>query len=120
GYAVNDSVVVFDRIREERALRPKESYSTVANDAVLETLPRTVNTGLSTLFILTALWLLGRDTLADFALALIIGIIAGTAATATTAMPLSTILERSPVDHGEERTRRRRRPEPEPDRPAQV
>lgn len=120
GYAVNDSVVVFDRIREERALRPKESYSTVANDAVLETLPRTVNTGLSTLFILTALWLLGGDTLADFALALIIGIVAGTTATATTAMPLSTVLERSPIDHGQVQTHRRRPPEPEPNRPAHV
>ena len=84
------------------------TYSTVANDAVLETLPRTVNTGLSTLFILVALWLLGGDTLADFALALIIGIIAGTTATATTAMPLSTLLERSPV--GDRRTARTRGP----------
>ncbi len=97
GYAVNDSVVVFDRIREERTNRPRATYSSVANDAILETIPRTVNTGLSTLFILIALWLLGGDTLADFALALIIGIIAGTTATATTAMPLSTFLERSPV-----------------------
>ena len=100
GYAVNDSVVVFDRIREERAARPRDRYSTVANDAVLDTLPRTVNTGLSTLFILGALWLLGGETLADFALALIIGILAGTTATVTTAMPLSTVLERSVV--GEE------------------
>jgi SecD/SecF fusion protein len=112
GYAVNDSVVVFDRIREERTNRPRATYSTVANDAVLETIPRTVNTGLSTLFILVALWLLGGDTLADFALALIIGIIAGTTATATTAMPLSTLLERSPVGD-----RERRPPRPAADQP---
>lgn len=100
GYAINDAVVIFDRVREQVGLRPKDSFASVANDAALETLPRTVNTGLSTLFILVALWLLGGETLADFALALIIGILVGTLSSVLTAVPLATVLERAaPEDH---------------------
>jgi len=58
-------------------------------------LERTINTGLSTLFILVSLWVLGGDTLADFALALIIGVVVGTYSSMFTAMPLATVLERS-------------------------
>ena len=94
GYAINDAVVIFDRVREQVRLRPRDPFSAVANDAALETLPRTVNTGLSTLFILVALWLLGGETLADFALALIIGILVGTTSSVLTAVPLATVLER--------------------------
>lgn len=93
GYSVNDSVVIFDRIRERRAEEPDGDFSRMANDAALETLPRTVNTGLSTLFILVALWLLGGETLADFALALIVGILVGTYSSVLTAMPIATFLE---------------------------
>lgn len=91
----NDAVVIFDRVREQVGLRPKDQFAAVANDAALETLPRTINTGLSTLFILVALWLLGGETLADFALALIIGIVVGTTSSVLTAVPLATVLERS-------------------------
>lgn len=95
GYAINDAVVIFDRVREQVRLRPRDPFSAVANDAALETLPRTINTGMSTLFILFALWLLGGETLADFALALIIGILVGTTSSVLTAVPLATVLERS-------------------------
>lgn len=97
GYSVNDSVVVFDRIRERLRRWPNDTFSQSANEAALETLPRTINTGLSTLLILVSLWILGGDTLADFALALIIGIVVGTYSSILTAMPLATYLERSPV-----------------------
>ncbi|AEA22789.1 protein translocase subunit SecD [Pseudonocardia dioxanivorans] len=94
GYTVNDSVVVFDRIRAERAGRRREPFHRVAGSAVLSTLPRTVNTGLSTLVILGALLVLGGETLADFALALILGIVAGTVSTVTVAVPLAIVLQR--------------------------
>ncbi|MGH2556021.1 MAG: protein translocase subunit SecD, partial [Actinomycetota bacterium] len=78
GYSVNDSVVVFDRIREQRALRGRDPLAVVANDACLQTIPRTINTGLGALFILVALYFLGGETLTDFALALLVGILVGT------------------------------------------
>jgi SecD/SecF fusion protein len=59
GYSINDSVVVFDRIREQLASRVKEPLAAAASDACLETIPRTVTTGLGALFILVALYVLG-------------------------------------------------------------
>ncbi|RZT84411.1 protein translocase subunit secF /protein translocase subunit secD [Pseudonocardia sediminis] len=93
GYSVNDSVVVFDRVRERWAAHAGEPFGRVVGSAVLSTLPRTVNTGLSTLVILVALLVLGGATLADFALALIIGIVAGTASTIVVAAPLAIVLQ---------------------------
>jgi SecD/SecF fusion protein len=94
GYSINDSVVVFDRIREQRRLRAREPLSVVASDACLHTIPRTINTGLGALFILTALYVLGGETLTDFALALIVGILVGTYSSIFTAAPLAVALER--------------------------
>lgn len=93
GYSVNDSVVIFDRIREQRRARPDEALVDTINDSCLQTVPRTINTGLGALFILVALWLLGGDTLADFALALIIGTVFGTYSSVFVASPLFLRLE---------------------------
>ncbi|MFF3171811.1 protein translocase subunit SecD [Streptomyces sp. NPDC057900] len=94
GYSVNDSVVVFDRVRELWAKARREPLGTVANRAVLQTVPRTVNTGMGALFILVALAVLGGDSLADFALALLIGIVVGTYSSVMTAVPAALVLER--------------------------
>lgn len=94
GYSINDSVVVFDRIRERRAERPKDPLSAVANEAALQTIPRTINTGLGALFILVALFFLGGETLTDFALALIVGILIGTYSSVFTAAPVAIAFER--------------------------
>lgn len=94
GYSINDSVVVFDRIREQRRERAKEPLERVANEACLDTIPRTVNTGLGALFILVALYVLGGETLTDFALALLIGILVGTYSSVFTAAPLAVAFER--------------------------
>lgn len=94
GYSINDSVVVFDRVRELRRLRPREPFSSVANDACLQTVPRTINTGLGALFILVALYLLGGETLTDFALALLIGVLVGTWSSVFTATPLLVLFNR--------------------------
>lgn len=95
GYSVNDSVVIFDRIREQLRDRVKEPLIRVVNDACLQTIPRTINTGLGALFILVALYFLGGETLADFALALLIGIVVGTYSSVFTAAPVVVALERS-------------------------
>lgn len=105
GYSVNDSVVIFDRIREQMALRPGDPVEEIANDACLQTVPRTINTGLGAMLILISLYVLGGDTLADFALALLIGIVIGTYSSVFTASPIAIELEK-----------RFPRPEPKPDK----
>ncbi|WP_157553470.1 protein translocase subunit SecD [Jiangella gansuensis] len=94
GYTVNDSVVVFDRIRETWTRKEDEDFAQVTNTAILNTLPRSVNTGVSTLFILLSLLFLGGDSLSDFALALVLGIVIGTYSSNFTASPLAVVLER--------------------------
>jgi SecD/SecF fusion protein len=94
GYSVNDSVVVFDRIRELGRHDRKTPFARIANQALLQTLPRTVNTGMGAAFILTALAVLGGDTLTDFALALLIGLAVGTYSSMFTATPLAIELDK--------------------------
>ncbi|MFE9020428.1 protein translocase subunit SecD [Streptomyces sp. NPDC007808] len=95
GYSVNDTVVVFDRVREARRREPAADLETTANKAVVQTLPRTVNTGMGALFILAALAVLGGDSLADFSVALIAGVVIGMASTVFTAVPIAVQLEGS-------------------------
>jgi len=92
GLSVNDSVVVFDRVRERWLGSKGADFAKVANDAVLETMPRTVNTGLGSMFILAALAILGGDSLRDFAIALLLGLVIGTYSSVFTATPLAVIL----------------------------
>jgi SecD/SecF fusion protein len=94
GYSVNDSVVVFDRIRELLPGRRKATFADTANLACLQTMPRTINTGIGALFILTALTILGGSSLTDFALALLVGIVVGTYSSVFTATPLAIELDR--------------------------
>jgi len=94
GYSINDSVVIFDRIREQQALHPDKPMQEIANDACLQTVPRTINTGLGALLILVSLYVLGGDTLGDFALALLIGIVVGTYSSVFTAAPIAIGLEK--------------------------
>jgi SecD/SecF fusion protein len=94
GYSVNDSVVVFDRIRERLRERRREPLAGLVNQACLQTIPRTVNTGLGALFILAALLVLGGETLTDFALALLVGILVGTYSSVLVAAPLLVAFER--------------------------
>lgn len=94
GLSVNDSVVVFDRIREQWRASRDQDMATVANQAVLDTLPRTVNTGLGAMFVLGALAVLGGDSLRDFAIALLLGLVIGTYSSVFTATPLSLLLHR--------------------------
>ncbi|GAB2895280.1 protein translocase subunit SecD [Streptomyces deserti] len=94
GYSVNDSVVVFDRIRDLNRRDRAAPFAAIANRALLQTLPRTVNTGMGAAFILTALAVLGGDSLTDFALALLIGVAVGTYSSMFTATPLAIELHK--------------------------
>jgi SecD/SecF fusion protein len=111
GYSVNDTVVVFDRVREALTADRKSSFARLANTAVLQTVPRTVNTGMGAVFILATLLVLGGDSLADFALALLLGILVGTYSTVFTATPLA-------VEFDSRTSRRRPRPPVKQKRPA--
>lgn len=77
GFSVNDTVVIYDRVREVLKLHPEQHINQIVEDAVNQTLSRSINTTLTTLLPLVAIFFLGGDTLKYFALALIVGFIAG-------------------------------------------
>lgn len=77
GFSVNDTVVIYDRIRETLKLNPERPIAEIVDDAVNQTLSRSINTTLTTLLTLSAIFLFGGETLHNFSLALIIGFIMG-------------------------------------------
>ncbi len=87
GYSINNTVVVFDRIREN-LLKQTGTYHEIVNKSLNQTLTRSLNTSLTTLFVLVAIFFLGGVTLKYFALALILGIIAGTYSSLFLASPI--------------------------------
>ncbi|RSN54697.1 protein translocase subunit SecD [Streptomyces sp. WAC 04229] len=89
GYSVNDSVVLFDRVRELLGQNRRTPFDRLTNDAILQTLPRTVNTGMGAVLVLASLALLADGSLTDFALALLIGVAVGTYSSVFTASPLA-------------------------------
>ncbi|CAL9348854.1 Protein translocase subunit SecDF [Streptomyces sp. enrichment culture] len=92
GYSVNDSVILFDRVRELAGRHPERYWPDVVGPAVLQTLPRTVNTGMGAALVLIALAVLGGSSLTDFALALLVGLAVGTYSSVFTAAPLAILL----------------------------
>ena len=88
GYSVNDTIVVFDRIRETRKLRAGRLDNDVVNESINSTLSRTLLTSLTTLLSVAALMVFGGGAIFDFALALFIGVVAGTYASAFIASPV--------------------------------
>ncbi len=78
GYSLNDTIVVFDRIRENFLLTRKNDSKVIVNDALNQTLSRTLMTSITTLLVLIALFFLGGQIINSFALALIIGVFIGT------------------------------------------
>ena len=78
GYSINATIVIFDRIRENaRTAKKNAVFSEVVNTSIWNTLSRSINTSLTTLFTLVALYILGVESIKEFALPLIIGVIAG-------------------------------------------
>ena len=93
GYSLNDTIVVFDRIRENLKKRRKDSYEDIINSSINETLPRTVLTSGTTLMTLLALFFLGGAVIRPFALVLILGVVIGTYSSIFVASPVLLELE---------------------------
>ena len=88
GYAINDTVVIFDRIREYKELHPKADFKLNVNEALNSTLSRTMNTSLTTLITMLAIAIFGGEVIRGLAVALILGIVVGTYASIFIATPI--------------------------------
>lgn len=88
GYSINDTIVVFDRIREELKLNPKESLENIINNSIKLTLRRTINTTATTILAVAVLYFLGVEDVKVLALPLMLGMIAGTYSSIFIASPL--------------------------------
>ena len=88
GYSLNDTIVIFDRIRENMKLRRKEGYREVINRSINECLSRTILTSLTTLFVALMLFLFGGPVIHDFAFALVFGVVVGTYSSMFIASPV--------------------------------
>lgn len=93
GYSLNDTIVVFDRIRENRKKMRKEGLTAVINASINQTLSRTILTSVTTLVVVVVLFLLGGGVMHDFAFALLVGVIAGTYSSIFVASPILLSLE---------------------------
>ena len=89
GYSINDTVVIFDRVREYTGLYPKRARKQNINDALNQTLSRTFSTSMSTLVVLIAIFCFGGETIRGFVFALIIGVVVGTYSSLCVATPLA-------------------------------
>jgi len=88
GYSLNDTIVIFDRIRENIKSSKKESYNTIVNRSVNESLSRTIVTSLTTFLVVFILWFFGGEVIHNFALAMMIGVIVGTYSSIYIASPI--------------------------------
>ncbi len=104
GYSVNDTIVIFDRIRENLRLRRREDLTKIVNESINQTLSRTILTSGLTLLAVLALYLFGGEVLSGFSLALLVGIIVGTYSSIAIASPIMVWWQRWQAE------RRARRP----------
>ena len=93
GYSLNDTIVIYDRVRENLKINFKVDRNIVANNSLNITLNRTIITSLTTLMVAFALFIVGGDVLKPFSMALIIGVITGTYSSLFIATPIMLILE---------------------------
>ncbi|HZK57403.1 MAG TPA: protein translocase subunit SecF [Clostridia bacterium] len=95
GYSINDTIVIFDRIRENSKFTKKIDYVKIANESIAQSLTRSINTSLTTLITLLALYVLGVEQIREFALPLIVGVVAGTYSSIFIASPLWVMIKQS-------------------------
>ena len=93
GYQINDTVVVFDRVRENVGLYPKQDFYTTINKSINSTLGRTIMTSCSTLLVLLCIFILGGDAIRSFTFAMLFGVIIGTLATIYVAAPVAYLTD---------------------------
>src|SRR5882672_5146128 len=98
GWSLNDTVVVYDRIRDNFRTMRRGAPDKIVDAAVNQTLSRTIMTGVTTLLVVVALWLLGGDTLWGFSVALMIGIVVGTYSSIYVASAMALVLKVTPAD----------------------
>jgi SecD/SecF fusion protein len=89
GYSINDTVIVFDRIREWFGLHPKRSRIEIFNGALNSTVGRTINTSLTTIIVLFTIFLFGGETIRGFVFSMLVGIVVGTYSSLAVATPLA-------------------------------
>ncbi|MDR2118980.1 MAG: protein translocase subunit SecDF [Tannerellaceae bacterium] len=97
GYSINDTVVVFDRIRETIGLYPKRDRYQVINDALNSTLSRTFSTSFSTLLVVICIFLLGGSTIRSFTFAILLGVVLGTYSTLFVATPIAYEIQKRKI-----------------------
>ncbi|MEK7071737.1 MAG: protein translocase subunit SecF [Patescibacteria group bacterium] len=95
GYSVHDTIVVFDRIRENISRSGSRAFELIVNDSLNQTLVRSINTSLTTLLVLLAIFFVGGETLRYFSLILILGIITGTYSSIFIASPILTSIHKN-------------------------
>ncbi len=100
GYSINDKVVVFDRIRENLRLHPKQDYESLFNDSINQTLARTLNTSISTLIVLLCILFLGGKSIQPFAFAMTLGVVFGTLSSIFIASPIAFVVLKN-SNHGQ-------------------
>ncbi len=98
GYSINDTVVIFDRIREYIGLYPKRDIKTNIDDAICATLARTINTSGTTLVTLLSIFIFGGETIRGFVFALILGVVIGTYSSVFIATPIAYDLQRKKAE----------------------
>lgn len=95
GYSLNDTIVIFDRIRENLKSSKRDSYTSVVNRSINESLSRTIITSLTTFVVVMILWLFGGEVIHNFAFAMIVGVIVGTYSSIYIASPLVIFLHKN-------------------------
>lgn len=106
GYGINDTIVVFDRIRENREFTPNANLDTVVNTSASETIKRSIYTSVTTLLAIGSIYIFGVEDIKNFALPIIIGIIVSTYASICVATPIWLFLqEKNPLNIGQRKNK---------------
>ena len=103
GYSINDTVVIFDRVREYNGLYPKREKKIIINDALNNTLSRTFSTSMSTFVVLLAIFIFGGETIQGFVFALLMGVIVGTYSSLFIASPIAYDIQRAQARRAEKK-----------------
>ena len=103
GYSINDTVVIFDRVREYNGLYPKREKKININDALNNTLSRTFSTSMSTFVVLLAIFIFGGETIQGFVFALLMGVIVGTYSSLFIASPIAYDIQRAQAKRAEKK-----------------
>ena len=97
GYSLNDTIVIFDRIRENVKISKREPYHGIVNRSINDSLSRTFVTSITTFIVIFILWLFGGEVIHSFALAMIIGVIVGTYSSIYIASPIVVQLHENAI-----------------------